>query len=829
MPVQGKGKGRLMRKRPTIGIFSADLLEFTGGRELLSAVADFAAVRDCNALYIAGAALKDPRGFIAQNNIIYDRVRPSDLDGLMIWGSVLGSRVGFDELMRFCDYFHQKPITCMGLRLPGIPSVLMASYQGMHDLMTHMVKVHGYRRLAVIRGPEGHHDTEERLRAYRDVLQEYGIPYDPKLISEPGYWFVDHGEKSIHLFLDERRIEADAIICTSDFFVPKVLEVLRGRGIRIPEQMAVTGFDNNPFFGSFDLPLTTVSIGMYQRGTRALEMLLQLINGVEVPMETVSPCYPIFRRSCGCDPLLAPAVRSKKPLSGSSGKGLPADQVLLARRTEVLEKMRGILTWNIGTLAPGWEEQLFGSFVAELRAGLPGSFGNMLLEWVRGRHNIGTSFNEWYTLLEAFQPQSEWGLDEPALFKTLGLLSHARSCLQDFEIKLEQKKWLQTEIFNRSLVEIGLSLATAFSIHEICDVLAKALPDLGIGSCYLYLYDNTEPPPKAARLILGYKNHQRLPIDSEGDGGQQDPAELFPALMHPKDRSLVHVVVPLYYRENHQGYVLMEVGPTQGNVFATLQTQISSALWVAAAFAKEKLTEQALAIQARDLARSNYELEQFAYAASHDLREPLQKMIVFGDRLMKTAAEKLNEHDRDYLQRIVNSALRLHRLINDLLAFSRLSNQTGPLAPVNLTEVVQGVLVDLELMVSEKNAVIDLGKLPVIEAEPSQMQQLFINLIANSLKFQRKEILPAVKIFAHPLGEGWQEIVVEDNGIGIDSVYHERIFGIFERLHSRDEYEGSGIGLAICKRIVERHQGRIVVESEPGKGTRFRVQLPEKQ
>lgn len=237
------------------------------------------------------------------------------------------------------------------------------------------------------------------------------------------------------------------------------------------------------------------------------------------------------------------------------------------------------------------------------------------------------------------------------------------------------------------------------------------------------------------------------------------------------------------------------------------------------------------------LQRSNRELEQFAYVASHDLQEPLRKIQAFGDRLQRHCSKELSEQAADYLTRILASATRMRRLIEDLLSFSRVAIRPQALMPVNLAEIVQEVVSDLEERLQQTGGRVDIGELPTVEADAVQMRQLFQNLLGNALKFHRAEEPPLVQVRAtlletnEPVEESsstrnWWEITVRDNGIGFEETYVDRIFEVFQRLHGRGEYEGTGVGLAICRKIVERHGGQITARSCPGRGSTFIIRLP---
>ena len=250
---------------------------------------------------------------------------------------------------------------------------------------------------------------------------------------------------------------------------------------------------------------------------------------------------------------------------------------------------------------------------------------------------------------------------------------------------------------------------------------------------------------------------------------------------------------------------------------------------------ERKRVEQQVRAIAAELERSNGELEQFAYIASHDLQEPLRKIQAFGDRLRTRYRVDLPEAGKEYVERMLTSASRMRRLIDDLLSFSRVTTQARVFRPVDLAKLVNEVIVDLEERLEQTGAKVIVGELPTIDADATQMSRLFQNLIANGVKFHRTGVQPVVEVRAEliegPLPGPSDEpttacrITVRDNGIGFDEKYLDRIFQVFQRLHGRNAYEGTGVGLAICRKIVERHGAMITARSRIEK-VLFEVILP---
>lgn len=243
----------------------------------------------------------------------------------------------------------------------------------------------------------------------------------------------------------------------------------------------------------------------------------------------------------------------------------------------------------------------------------------------------------------------------------------------------------------------------------------------------------------------------------------------------------------------------------------------------------------------KELDRTNRELEEFAYIASHDLQEPLRKITSFSERLREKLPSNLEPEVLFYLNRMIAATENMRTLIDNLLEFSRTSRISEPFVTVDLNQTIASVLSDLELKIDETGAVIDTDRLPVLEGIPMQLRQMFTNLLTNAFKFRKKDHKPHITISCRQLTDvekdeyslqpqrRWYRMSVQDEGIGFEQEFSEKIFKIFQRLHGKAEYPGSGIGLAICKKIVENHRGIIFARSQPGQGAEFVIIVPENQ
>jgi signal transduction histidine kinase len=282
------------------------------------------------------------------------------------------------------------------------------------------------------------------------------------------------------------------------------------------------------------------------------------------------------------------------------------------------------------------------------------------------------------------------------------------------------------------------------------------------------------------------------------------------------------------YQKNHQ---LLQQEQKLKQMNANLEKEIE----------ERKVSEEKIRLLNQQLLENNSnlkatieELDRFAYVASHDLQEPLRKILVFSDKLTNTGKGQFDEEMQRYMDKIVKASERMQKLINDLLIFSRPADSAQGFADVDLNEILGDVISDIEIEIEKYSAEIKLGSLPRIWGVPSQMRQLFQNLISNAIKFRKPGSTPFVSIYTEGGENGLSEnysstcyrVVIEDNGIGFDPKYAEDIFVVFKRLHSYHEYEGTGVGLSICKKIVDRHNGKIFAKSKINEGSKFIIEFP---
>jgi PAS domain S-box-containing protein len=324
--------------------------------------------------------------------------------------------------------------------------------------------------------------------------------------------------------------------------------------------------------------------------------------------------------------------------------------------------------------------------------------------------------------------------------------------------------------------------------------------------------------------------------------------ENFLQCVHPADRSLVNDLIKTAFTEKifpeyHHRIVLpdgkIKTLHARGEVITDDAGVVITMIGTSQDVTEQKKTEDELMTKTRNLESMNQDLQRFAYVASHDLQEPLRKIITFNSRLKQEYAENLDERGVTYIDKVIDASSRMQKLIHDILEFSNLTGTNIPIENVDLNEIIQQVLSNMEVIIEQSGAQIIIDKLPVIEGNPSQLIQLFQNLLVNAIKFRHTDRKPLVKITVEESIHHGNSLLqklnkssiirVTDNGLGFEEKFNQNIFELFQRLHGKNDFEGTGIGLAICKKIVDNHHGIITASSKIGEGSVFNITIPLKQ
>ncbi|MBN1430694.1 MAG: GHKL domain-containing protein [Anaerolineae bacterium] len=552
-------------------------------------------------------------------------------------------------------------------------------------------------------------------------------------------------------------------------------------------------------------------------------MLLEWLEHGTPPENSIMETELVIRDSCGCSPLATPSLVASARIIATS----ISDTALAQQRDVVVADIQEVICPHFQDVPPDCIEQLVDAFFDALQGKVPSQFLPLFNQMLRQSMRTLTRadleegiMSKWQEMLSILREQAMPYRRPDAGEDVDGLLY--QGCVLIIEatrrVHLSRENSAEASMVTQS--EVVRDFNSTSNAQQVADCLAQNLSRLGIGTCALALYEGTPAPSPQSRLIMAYHNGQRLEL--EPGGRLFLSTQLIPPDILPHEQWPYLVIHPLVSRDIHFGFILMEMIAGQWSLYSTylaLAEQIGSALYRALLQQQIERSNQDLQRHAAELAEANAQLEQFAYVASHDLQEPLRMITSYLQLVEKRYQGKLDGDGEEFIGYAMDGAARMKRMINDLLAYSRVTSVGQPLELTNCEDVLADALANLEIAIKEGNALITHDPLPTVMGNRTQLTAIFQNLIGNAIKFRGQQ-QPCIHVSADHKENEWL-FSVRDNGIGIDPEHWEKIFAIFGRLHSQDKYPGSGIGLAICKKVVEHHGGRIWVESQPGHGTTF--------
>jgi len=773
-------------------------------------------------------------------SFLYDLAGPAAVDGLVVVSNILASVVGVESLRTFCVALGV-PIVSVG-DLPGFSQVCIESHDGLTAAISHLVTAHARRKLAFIQGNPGNPESNQREQVFRAALAALGVAVDERRIVS-GTFLESSGAKAVRILFEERGIdvhELDGIVSANDQMAVGAARELRARGLRVPEDVALIGFDDDDYAWSNSPPLTTVAQPIEQVGEAAVEMLLDQLLGRVKPERVVLRAEPIYRRSCGCSD-------SKDVLTPRRAPYENLDAALAGGRSELVKRLEQVAGSNesvtagvdaaITALSSEQEQDVTQALTRFEQALLDG-------------YELGLHPRQWDDLL----------LGVAATIRQFPLQAPRET--RELELRLTRARWLTNEVAARvysltrlyevqranALRILGSALACARSLSAIALAIENGLPGLGVKYCCVSLFAEGAER-KFAQTIAHYEDTSSSRSELLQDTGDlwrllpgsmppsaprgQPRASVFPTLQlfsgacAPVSSELDLLIYPLVFAERALGYVVFD---------APRQIERAWLLENIAGYLSGAVYSLARADELRDARaqaeRASATKSEFVAVMSHEVRTPLTAIHGHLELCLRTA---LSREQESHLVRAQASSRSLLRIVDDILDFSkieaqRLELEARPFALDSLLDQLSGTFAD---SASRKKLELVFDVHPDVPrqvvGDALRVSQVLLNLLGNALKFtERGQVILRIQLAEGLPGQSIIEFSVEDTGIGMSEAELASIFKPFTQADSSmtRRYGGTGLGLTISKRLVEMMGGELTVASKVGLGSLFRFGLP---
>ncbi len=927
-------------KRPTIGVL-IDWLDNGYQSTVLKGVISEAQANDVNVLCFVGRSLKIPDRFADNANFVYNLPGPENVDGLLIFSGALGY---YDSaaVVELCNQHKSLPIVSVSHEIEGISSIVVDNEIGSYEAVCHLITEHGIRRIAYAKGPEGHPEAEQRCAGYIRALRENGIEPDPALIV-PGGFLNAEGERSVRELLDERHVEFDAVVAACDRLAVGIAETLQKRGYRIPEDIAVIGFDDLDLAAAFTPPLATVYQPIVGQGIEGVRLLLAKIKNDPAPDRVVLPTRLTVRRSCGCmSPWITSIdleIRFENLTHLGDLHGSWPDSILSHISAPLLD--------TFVMLPESWPSDLLQSFVDSIGDGTSKPFLATLNRLLNEVILQGGKVSEWQGVISAVRqvmlPILE---DRKVSLQAENLFHQSRVLISESVYRVQVNQETNSEEQNVLIRSLVFELVSTLRLNEQMVILSQHLSYLNIKEGYLVLFEDNRWDSEWSRLVMAYTPESVLIATDEGI--RFPTHQLIPAEYRETASSTTYAVLPIFFQDEHIGLLILDLCFESMTAYELVRAVTSSAIkseWLyrelqsysddlkakvqnvtaelvrskeraetilnnspdaillldesqiietgnstcesvlgypsnnlvgkqpfslvaeeskdRLAMALSQLTESHTPIRLEVLARHRsgvsfdaeialspiVDSDQFTGAVclirdisvlkdlermkdallsttAHELRTPLTTIQGFTEILL--SRELTIDRQTRYLQFINNQSTHLGGLVDNLLDVARIQAGRGlemSFEAVDIEEIIRAVVRSYH----ESNPdytfeLVDLNGSRKVIGAPLRLEQVIRNLVSNAVKYSPEGGQVTIRI--EEQGDRL-EVSIRDEGIGMTE---EQLAHLFERFYRANQtnsaVEGVGLGLTICKQIVEGHGGKIWAESKPGKGSTFTFSIP---
>jgi DNA-binding LacI/PurR family transcriptional regulator len=544
-----------------------DWLEDEYQNTVMRGALDAARDRALNLVCFCGGVLDSPVRDGVKRNQVFELATRESVSAVIALGGTMGNHSGPSRLAEYCKRYQPLPACCIGIRLEGMPSVLVDNEVGMRAAIVHVIKEHERKRVFFVRGPAVNEEAESRFRVYKNTLQEQGIPFDEQL-TYIGDFQPGAGHDAITRALDAD-IKFDAVVAANDSMAMGALQALKQRGKNVPGDVAVVGFDDVEEARFLDPPLTTVRQPLYEQGKEAVRLLVALMQGDKSATDVTLRTELVVRGSCGC--LSAESTLTQH----DPGSTLSFEAQMIQRRAVVLADLVRSARATFGGLRAGWEVQLLNALIAELGQSMSGAFLASYSELLQNVYRTGNPLDAWHDVLSTLRRH------------TLGMLSHdaqrarraedvfhsARRAVSNAVERAQASRRIEAERLTRRMARASAALIATFDEQALFAACRNEIPALGVTACYLLRY-------------LPGQGEQAELVFSVGSGDEAEgPERTFPRKRllprnfrdHPTSDALI--VEPLFFRDYSIGYAVFGIGPKNGTLYESLRDQISAAMY----------------------------------------------------------------------------------------------------------------------------------------------------------------------------------------------------------------------------------------------------------
>jgi DNA-binding LacI/PurR family transcriptional regulator len=567
-------KSRFGADAPAVG-FVVDLLE--DGYQSAIAAGVLKAAKDAGATVrcFAGGVFGSPDRGAPQRNHVYELASQATVDALVILGGTLVNHVGPKALARYFERCRPMPMCSVAMLLDGMGSLLIDNRVGMRSVIEHLIKDHGHKRIAFVRGPLANAEAELRFQVYRDVLTQHGLAVDERLV-RVGNFQTESGRAAVASLLDDQRLrveDIDAIVVSNDNMAFGVLQELALRKIHVPSDVAVTGFDDVEEARYSSPGLTTVRQPLEEQGREAFRMVISALQRKVAPSSLLLPTQLVIRGSCGCS-----GAVEHKPITVADGMLLSFEAALVSRRQHVIAELARAARGTMMHAGPNWEARLVSTIVSELQFDSPGSTIKLFEGLVQGLIERGVDIAYAHDVLDCLRRELLF-----CLRKDPERRAFAEDLFQDIRLAIGRTvervlgaSRLRLEHWARQLSVVGARLIGTFDVGDLRAAVEDNFPLLGISSCFVVVYDGEEAPARFSRLILAYMAHVTQQVSTPI---RFPTAELLPEDVFGKMHELCHyVVAPLFFKQEVFGYLVVDYDVSQSFAYEAVRDLISAAL-----------------------------------------------------------------------------------------------------------------------------------------------------------------------------------------------------------------------------------------------------------